>query len=130
MHSEEEKLAAEQQRLDQVNQRIHALSAAELRSEWSVRKPEPVDARELHALSAFQARARKLHESLVQEKERCEKQVAAQRARLVKARKDFRVLEKLKERRHKTWLYLTDREIENLAAESHLSKIIRDRSEA
>jgi len=129
MRTEEEKLAAEQQRMDQVNQRIHALAAAELKSEWGVRKLEPVAGADLHALSAFQARVRKLHEALVAEKDRCEKQVAAQRARLVKARKEFRVLEKLKERRHKTWMYLTDREIENIAAEAHISKIARERSE-
>jgi flagellar export protein FliJ len=130
MRAEEEKLAIEQQKLDQVTQRIQTLASAEMRSEWDVRKLETAGAGDLRALSAFQTRARKMNEALIAEKQKCEKQIVAQRARLIKARKDFRILEKLKERRHKTWMYLSEREIENIAAEAHLSRIARERGEA
>ncbi len=130
LHAEEEKLAAHQQRLDTVNHRIHALGAAELKSEWGLRKLTSVEGSELQTVAAFQARARKIREALELEKQQCEKQVAAQRTRLLKARKDFRILEKLKERRQEAWVYLSDRELESIAADSFNSKLARERSEA
>src|SRR5713101_6439552 len=39
----------------------------------------------------------------------------------LQALKDYRVLEKLKEKRLRTWTYLSDRELENIAAESYIS---------
>jgi flagellar biosynthesis chaperone FliJ len=53
----------------------------------------------------------------------------AQRARLLQARKNYRMLEKLKERRHEAWSYEMNRELENTAADSHISKLVRSRSE-
>ncbi len=51
-----------------------------------------------------------------------DKEIAEQRKQLLKARKDFRVLEKLKEKRFKGWVYLSDREIEDNAAEAYISR--------
>jgi flagellar export protein FliJ len=127
LHAEEEKLAALQQRLDLVIHRINAVTSAELKSEWGLRRLTSVGGSELQTVAAFQARARKMCEALEIEKQQCEKQVAAQRTRLLKARKDFRILEKLKERRHQTWLYLSDREVESIAADAHNSKMFRAR---
>jgi hypothetical protein len=45
---------------------------------------------------------------------------------LLKARRDVRVLEKLKENRLREWTYLSDRETENIAAESFLAKWARE----
>jgi flagellar export protein FliJ len=129
MRAEEEKLAAIQQRLEQVNHRISALVSAELKSEWGLRKLQSVQGSELQAMATYQARARKLQEALELEKQQCEKLVTAQRARLMKARKDFRVLEKLKERRHEAWVYLSEKEIESIAADSYNSRLVQARSE-
>ncbi len=49
----------------------------------------------------------------------------ANNAKLLKARKDHRILEKLKETRYKNWVYLNEREIESTAAEAYLSKWAR-----
>ena len=60
---------------------------------------------------------------------RCEAQMTEQRQRLLKARKDCRVLEKLKEERHKEWSYLGDREVEETAAESYISSWLRSNAD-
>jgi len=52
--------------------------------------------------------------------------VLEQRQRLLKARTDHRVLEKLKERRWRQWVYLNDRELEETAAEVYLAKWPRE----
>ena len=56
--------------------------------------------------------------------------IAEQRRRLLKARKDCKVLENLKDRRKKAWTYLSDREIENTAAESYISNWARSNAES
>ena len=129
LRAEEEKLAALQRRLDAINHHISALGSAELKHEWSLRKLPAVGGEELHALSAFQARSKKQRAALTLERQKFEAQVEAQRARLLKARRDCRALEKLKERRQEAWCYLRDREIENNAADAHLAKLIRARGE-
>jgi flagellar export protein FliJ len=129
LRAEEEKLAAQQQRLDVVNHRINAVTSAELKSEWGMRRLSSVAGSELQTVAAFQARTRKMCAALELEKQQCEKLLAAQRTRLLKARKDFRILEKLKERKQQAWLYLSDREAEGIAADAHNSKFLRARGD-
>ena len=59
----------------------------------------------------------------------CEQLITEQRQRLLKARTNYRVLEKLKERRWRQWVYLNDREVEDTAAESYLAKWSREDAE-
>ncbi len=125
MRAEEEKLAMMQHRLDLLRQRIDALTAAALNSELGLLKQPSVTGSELHALTAFQSRVNKHRVALALEQSRWEKDLAAQRVRLLKARKDFRVLEKLRDERRQAWTYLNDREIENAAADSHISRLVR-----
>lgn len=129
MRAEEEKLAALQHRLGLINQRINVLSAAEMKSESGLRKLPTVSGAELHTVAAFQTRVKKHRAALDLELKQCQKLVEAQRARLLQARKNYRVLEKLKERRHEAWSYEMNRELENAAADSHISKLVRSRSE-
>lgn len=129
LQAEEEKLARLQQQLEGIDQRVNAIAATELRSEWALRKMPAVAASDLHTLSDFQARVRKVQAVLAVEKQQVTKGIQAQRARLLNARKEFRVIEKLKERRFKLWQYQADREIEDLAADAHNSKLIRFRED-
>jgi len=130
MRAEEEKLAALSQHMGAVVHKINSLTAAEVKTEQGVLNLPAVPGAELQALTAFRARIRKHQALLETEKQQCERQIVAQRAQLLKARKDLRVLEKLKEKRHKTWVYLNDRELESLAADSFFSKLARPESEA
>ena len=56
------------------------------------------------------------------------KELAAQEEAMLEARWRCRLLEKPKERRIPEWQTVCDREIEQLAAESHLAQQVRARS--
>ncbi|HUA85560.1 MAG TPA: flagellar FliJ family protein [Bryobacteraceae bacterium] len=129
MRAEEEKLAVLQSRLQQIRQRISLLVSTQQKSEWSYRNLPSVAGSDLHSLPAFQARVNRQRTVLELEQKKCETQIEAQRAQLLKARRDYRVLEKLKERRHRAWAYELDRELENTAADAYFSKLIQSRSE-
>jgi flagellar biosynthesis chaperone FliJ len=53
------------------------------------------------------------------------KHIAEQRKRLLRARRDHKIVETLKEKRKEQWAYMNDRELENLAAESYISNWVR-----
>jgi flagellar export protein FliJ len=126
MRAEEEKLAALQEQMEVLTRRANALAAAEMNSKLEVLNAPAVQGSHLHALTAFQARVQKERAVLAVETVQCERRITIQRARLLKARKDYRVLEKLRERRKDAWTYSFNQETENAAADAHLSKLIRE----
>jgi len=130
MRTEEEKLSTIQNQLAEVLHRENALTAAQLNAEMNLLGRPLVEAAEFRALSAFQLRIRSEKVSLLAARKNLEIQIAEQRKRLLKVRKDCKVLENLKDRRKKTWTYLSDREIENTAAESYISNWARSNAES
>jgi hypothetical protein len=122
MRTEEEKLAGLQHQLSSLVHRENALTAAELKAEMELTKLPTIRGFDLQALAAYQVRVKGERAKLQAGRVLCEKQIAEQRKNLLKARKEFRVLEKLKEKRFKGWLYLNDREIEDNAAEAYISR--------
>ena len=126
VRSEEEKLANLQQQAEALALRENALTAAELNSEIELLKRPSIEGSDLQALALFQERIHKERANLQIRRKQFEAQVVEQRKRLLKARRDVRVLEKLKESRLRTWTYLNDRETENTAAESFLAKWARE----
>lgn len=122
MRTEEEKLAGLQHQLSALVHRENALTAAELKSGMELMKLPTIRGFDLQALAAYQVRVKSERLKLQAGRLQCEKQIAEQRKNLLKARKEFRVLEKLKEKRFKGWLYLNDREIEDNAAEAYISR--------
>jgi flagellar export protein FliJ len=129
LRTEEERLASLQQKLATLIQRDKALTSARSRSESAVLTPPSVPGTELRALAGFQVRIKSERATLYANKTQCEAQIAEQRKRLLKARKDCRVLEQLKEKRQKEWSYLVDREVEDTAAESYISNWLRSNAE-
>jgi flagellar export protein FliJ len=130
MRTEEEKLAAVQNKLAEVLHRESALTAAQLNAEMNLLGRPFVEATEFRALSAFQLHIRSEKLSLAAARTKLESQIAEQRKRLLKVRKDCKILENLKDRRKKAWTYLSDREIENTAAESYISNWARSNAES
>jgi flagellar export protein FliJ len=130
MRTEEEKLGALHHRLTTLVHRENALLAAELKSSLGLLKLPSISGADLQSLAAFQLRMKSERAALKAGRALCEKQVAEQRSRLLKARLDFRVLEKLRAKRWKEWLYLADRETEDVAAEAYLSKWARSEDES
>src|SRR5581483_3869877 len=119
---EEEKLAGLQQRMASLVQAQEKLEAARSQSEARLFASGAAAGSALQSWALYQARLAKQQDALKQQLLQCEKSIAEQRQRLLKARTDHRVLEKLKERRWRQWMYLNDRELESTAAEVYLSR--------
>jgi flagellar export protein FliJ len=129
MRTEEEKLSGLQQTLAALVHRETALLAEQLKSEMELLGQPSIDGSDLQALASYQLRIQHERDALRANRVRCESQIAEQRTRLLKARKDCRVLEKLKDKRWRTWTYLSDREVEHTAAENYISKWVREELE-
>jgi hypothetical protein len=80
-------------------------------------------------LAAYLVRSRKEDESVQAQIVQCRKEIAQQRARYQAAKRDFRLLEKLRARRLASWNTEADREMERLASELHLSRLAREMGE-
>lgn len=129
MRSSEEQLARLQENHAGLVHRETALAAAELKSETALLTSPVIRGSELQSLAAFRLGMKSERATLQAARLKCEAEIAQQRTRVVKARRDFRVLEKLKERRFHTWTYEADREMENMAAEAYLSRWSRPETE-
>lgn len=125
LRAEEEKLATLQNKLTAIVAREKALFEAELQAEIELAKSDALTGMDLQRFAAFQLRVRSENASLKASRIQCDAQIVEQRKRLLKARKEVRVLEKLKEKRFETWTYLNDREVETIAAEAYISKWAR-----
>jgi len=127
---EEEKLAGLQQQLTSLLQVREKLESARNRSESHLFASGAAAGSDLQSWALYQARLAKQQELLKTQLVQCEKLTLEQRQRLLKARTDHRVLERLKERRWRQWVYLNDREVEDTAAEVYLSRWVREDEES
>lgn len=95
------------------------------RSEKKILEQPSVDAGELHALDAYRLHAR----AKVGEIERGQQEVSArieqQRARVIEARRQAELLERLKAKMFAEWRALARHEEETLATELYLAKRVR-----
>jgi len=123
---EEEKLAGLQQQLASLLELREKLAAERNRSQAHLFASGTAAGSDLQTWALYQARLVKQEELLKTQLLQCEKLTLEQRQRLLKARTDHRVLERLKERRWRQWVYLNDRELEDSAAEAYLSKWSRE----
>ena len=126
---EEEKLAGLQQQLTSLLQLREKLASARNRSESHLFASGAASGSDLQSWALYQARLAKQQELLKTQLQRCEALVLEQHQRLLKARTDHRVLERLKERRWRQWVYLNDREVEDTANEVYLAKWTREEAE-
>jgi flagellar export protein FliJ len=122
LRAEEEKLAALQLRLASLIQRENALTEALAKFRSNLLALPSIAGSDLQALAACQVRIRNERASLKESRGGCETLLAGQRQRLLKARINYRVLEKLKEKRWKEWSYLSNREVEDTAAEAYTAR--------
>jgi hypothetical protein len=129
LRTEEKKLAGLQQKLAVLIHREKALTTAQLRTESALLGRPLLEGSDLRALAGFQIRINNERAALKVGRTQCDAQIAEQLKRLLKARKDCRVLEQLKEKRRRAWSYLGDREVEDTAAESYISNWLRSNAE-
>lgn len=116
----EERLAQLQNELTQLVLAADRVAAAYKQSEARVMSSGDLNGAELQSLSQFRERTNRLARDLQARKSACEGLIVEQRQRLLKARKDHLVLEKLKDRQFKNWSYLAERELESEVADNYL----------
>lgn len=122
-----EALLAERERIrSQIWQNRQAGAAAQREI---LAQPE-IEAAELVALEAWVRRLAAERTRLEKAGEECETRISAQRGRVLEARRRLRLLERLRERRFQEWRAELERESETLAAESFLSRQVRERGES
>ncbi len=98
------------------------LETAGIRAEILVRDWSQVCGRDLAALGSFRLHVRKKNAELAARRAECAERLEAGRSAMLEARRRARLLERLKERRFETWRLARDKELEELAAESYLSR--------
>ncbi len=112
-------LDLEESRLKQMHAAVAALdreraelesNATEARRQVALR--ESVDARDLHALSAFREAVDLQRQRLAVKRRQREAEIVTQQQKLLEARRRCRLLENLRERRMAEWKYETQRQEE------------------
>jgi hypothetical protein len=98
------------------------LEASAIRAEFELRRCPMLAGSDLRALAEFRAHVRAEEAGLAARRTECAKAAAKQQAEMLTARQRCRLLEGLKERRIAEWTAAVDRELDAIAAESHLAK--------
>ena len=104
-----------------VEARREALNRHRAETEKSLFATRSVNAAELAALDRWGRYVDEQNQLFARQLAQCDAEIAAQRARVVEARRQFQLLDKLKERRLAVWRTEYDRELEQQAAESYLA---------
>ncbi|MEO8025378.1 MAG: hypothetical protein ABI823_02835 [Bryobacteraceae bacterium] len=119
-----ERILADRRRLDREEAELRE---TESRSAGALLAQRVIDPVELIALSSFRHWMERQCLALTEQKSECDQKAAAQRARLNAARQAARLVEKLRERRWAEWQSGFQKELEEQAAESFLSRWNRER---
>jgi hypothetical protein len=98
------------------------LEAGAVHTECEVRRWDPVDGGDLRALGEYRAGVRASEARLTAERAERARALAAQQAAMLEARRRFRLLERLRERRVAEWKSACDRELDEIASESFLAQ--------
>lgn len=107
-----------------ILQRIRQLERRRQAEEALLRRAEASGA-ELAALDQFRQAVRRERAGLEKALLECDRRVAAQRERVLAARRAVQVLEQLRQRRRLAWEAELSKEEETLAAETHLAQWTR-----
>ena len=118
----EKRLAADCHRLlSGVRETIARLHAEHLMIEREWLEKEAIPGSDAASLGRYRLGVRKTERSLHSEQERRERELHQQTAKMLEVQRKLRVLENLRGRKLREYTYLADRELEQVAAESHLA---------
>jgi len=113
------RLAAECARWDV---RLAEIEKARRHAEQLVVSSGPVVGSDLAALARYQRRLQDEKQDSIAHRRNCEQRMEQQRTLLLAARREFRLLEKLRQVRRAEWESAVNREFEALAAETYLAR--------
>lgn len=119
---EENKLKQMSALLEQLDLARVELKNARERAEQGILNCSCVERTDLMALAAYQRRVSKEQKGLLQKRQESEIRITGQRQTVLEARRQVRLLEKLKQRRLAEWQSQLNQEIDNLASEAYLSR--------
>lgn len=123
---EETKLQRLFEELRQVDLAEDRLDAEKADADRAVLYSASVKAQDLAALDRHRLHVAREKERLRKERADCRRRITAQQQQVVKAERDVRLLEKLRERRLADWQTAADREQEALASELFLARWHRE----
>jgi len=128
------KAAFEGLKLEQLRESLEALKMERRNidverssSEWAVLGQPSIEASELQSLDVYRSHARTRIRDIENRERQMEAQVEQQRQRVIIARRDAELLERLKRKALDEWQAASGREQETLAAELYLAKRVRRR---
>ena len=104
------------------------LEATAIRFESEVRNWSPLAGQDLAALSSFHHHVQDRGQDLAARRREAAGLLESQKRAMLEARRRCRLLERLEQRQRGEWQAAADREWEQLAAESYLSGLVRQRS--
>jgi flagellar biosynthesis chaperone FliJ len=132
-----ERVWVEELKLRQILAEKHQLAAtkAQIQSELDqtvqqVIGQSSMQPLELESLDFFRVHVRGRVRDLENQERQCEAKIVEQRNQLLEARRQFELLERLREKAMTEWRAAGDKEQEELAAELFLAKSIRERNRA
>ena len=125
MELEESKLRQQTANLAELDRLRTQMKSEAIRAETDLRSRPSVSGQDLAALGNYRAYLRQEDERIASHRTNCERQLAEQQKVLLETRRRYRLLDRLRERRFQEWQAAADRELETLAAESHLARLAR-----
>jgi flagellar biosynthesis chaperone FliJ len=112
------RLSVERARWDHV---LAELETSRAHADRLVLSSVSVHGRDLQAMVRYKELIGKQEQMALTRRAECDRKIEQQRDRLMQARREFRLLEKLRHLRRTEWEAAVDREFEALAAESYLA---------
>jgi hypothetical protein len=125
---EEAKLDQLRAQLTALDRRHTELGQSLTEAAKSVVRSPSVTALEIGALEHYRAATARQTAQLSRDRLQLEQAIASQMQTVTDRRRDARLLERLRERKHAEWRTAQVFEGEQLAAESHLARIVRQNS--
>jgi hypothetical protein len=122
---EEAKLRRQAAAIAELDRARAELESEGIAAELSVRERNPVAGSELVALAGFRMGVRLKEQRIAAQRAAREQDLARQRQTMLEARRRYRLLERLRDRRWEEWRAAASRELENFASESYLAQWTR-----
>lgn len=126
----EKQLEIEESRLERLTAELHILDSRregldtqQRESDLSVTRSNLFSASDLQSIDSFRRYAARERTIIAAQRVKIEQQIEQQRARLLEARRNFELLRRVREKRLGEWKHEFDRELDQQAAESYLSRI-------
>jgi hypothetical protein len=129
-----EQAALEELKLEQLRAESGRITAARVeveaegvRSSQQVRSQPAIDPIELTSLESYGLHLRRRVYELTNLERQAEARVLEQRQRVIEARRQYELLDRLRQKAWREWLAAADKEQEDLASELFLARTVRKR---